>query len=71
MEKVLLLAFLFVGCQPPDKLPVKNIENSEFHIKEIEGCEYIVYTWSTPGSNGYVYSLTHKGNCKYCLNRKK
>ena len=39
----------------------------EYHIQEIDGCEYILVN----GTANSEPSLTHKGNCKYCLERNK
>ena len=44
----------------------KNIGGSKHKVIVIDSCEYIV-GW---GGNSYgVPFLTHKGNCKYCLER--
>jgi hypothetical protein len=39
----------------------------EYRIQEIDGCEYIVVN----GRANSEPALTHKGNCKYCLERSK
>jgi len=38
-----------------------------YHIQEIDGCEYILVN----GRENSEPALTHKGNCKYCLERNK
>lgn len=38
----------------------------EYFITEIDGCEYV----ATCSDGGRSYTLTHKGNCKYCAERK-
>lgn len=38
-----------------------------YRIQEIDGCEYIVVN----GRANEQPSLTHKGNCKYCLERNQ
>jgi hypothetical protein len=38
-----------------------------YHIQEIDGCEYILVN----GMDDREPALTHKGNCKYCLERNK
>ncbi len=52
---------------------VNNIFNSDYTIKlcviVIDSCEYIIGRNST-GYAGYGY-LSHKGNCKYCAERRK
>ena len=40
-----------------------------FYVVEIDSCEYIMGR-SCSGYNGYGY-LSHKGNCKYCAERRK
>ena len=48
----------------------KEFEYSDmdvYHIQEIDGCEYILVN----GRENSEPSLTHKGNCKYCLERNK
>ncbi len=39
----------------------------EYRIQEIDGCEYIVVN----GRANEQPAITHKGNCKYCLERTK
>jgi hypothetical protein len=39
----------------------------EYHIQEIDGCEYILVN----GMDNQQPALTHKGNCKYCMERNK
>jgi len=70
MKKIILLAFaalMMVGCREV------SVENSveKVHVKEgeriisIDSCEYIernVY---------YGTMLVHKGNCKFCAERRK
>lgn len=60
----LLIAFLFCSCG--------NGENSingeiEYRTVVIDECEYLTKY------NGYQlgYDFTHKGNCKYCVERSK
>lgn len=38
-----------------------------YRIQEIDGCEYILVN----GRENSEPALTHKGNCKYCLERNK
>jgi hypothetical protein len=39
----------------------------EYRIQEIDGCEYIILNGQTNSDP----TITHKGNCKYCLERNK
>lgn len=45
------------------------IRGVELHVVEIDGCEYLIgHRYITDGSEGYI---THKGNCKYCEERRR
>jgi hypothetical protein len=65
----LLCAVIFSGCNPQPQNGSTETSNGDFVIKVIDSCEYIEY------DNGImeyrVYSLTHKGNCKFCAERSK
>ena len=57
------LAFVMCGCTPTNedgsiKLDTGNMNNP--HIVIVDSCEYI--RWN--------YGFTHKGNCKYCAERR-
>lgn len=79
---VACLALMLCGCPQPqqkntkttlvepaeDGMVIKKFKHyGEHEIKEFEydGCQYIVIG---TGSN---MTITHKGNCKYCLGRNK
>ena len=71
MNKLFLLALLFVGCSKPTPIVIPDtIEGKGYYIEILDSCEYIVYN-KMEGSDYAVYSITHKGNCKYCLKRGK
>lgn len=56
---VLLLLFLF-GCVPKSEYgETRRVDG--YRIVEVDSCEYI----ATSVYSGEV--LTHKGNCKHCL----
>lgn len=72
MKKIalLFLAFLFCSCGETKNATMQStsttINGRTIEIYVIDSCEYI----------GTVYLqnadfLSHKGNCKYCLKRKK
>ena len=67
---VMLVAVIFCGCELPSgqqQIKVKTLTKKDgYSIIEIESCEYI----EVSEMNGY-YSLTHKGNCKFCAERIK
>jgi len=65
---LLLIFFIFFGCEEVNT----NKKNSGFVIStgaelqlvEIDSCEYLFGEWSDASV------LTHKGNCKFCEERK-
>lgn len=42
----------------------QSYANDTYRVITFDGCEYLVYQYSQPDDYGYVYSVTHKGNCK-------
>lgn len=60
-----LIAFL-TSCEKSKKY--NKIDKGDYNILEIEGCQYIEVDQMTGTNIGY-YSLTHKGNCKFCIER--
>jgi hypothetical protein len=74
--------FLLVSCEREIEVTVEktteSVPNNQYkefeygdidvyHIQEIDGCEYILVN----GRENSEPALTHKGNCKYCLERNK
>lgn len=45
------------------------VNGVNLHVVEIDSCEYLIGNMVC-GYQGYGY-LTHKGNCKYCAERRK
>lgn len=79
MKYILLaIAFILFSCKESDKVsfkPVQVLQEPEsrntydprtVYIYTIDSCEYI---GSLYGAYGDV--LTHKGNCKFCVQRNK
>jgi len=62
-----LLAVVFlVGCEKSQG--EKTVDtNKGYNIKKIDNCEYIEVDSGI--GDYYKYTLTHKGNCKFCLAR--
>ena len=56
----LLVAFLMVGCNEPEKYESKTENEITYKIITIDSCEYIFYK----NNNIYGQTLAHKGNCK-------
>lgn len=62
---ILIVSILFTSCEFPETVQhdIKSIENS--YIVIIDSCEYIrEHTY-------YNDIYIHKGNCKYCEQRRK
>lgn len=62
----IILFSLLIGCENsnfPSKSKFEYANNYLYKIQimEIDGCEYLVYDYK---------NITHKGNCKYCWERK-
>ncbi|MGB4817635.1 MAG: hypothetical protein WBP33_00850 [Saprospiraceae bacterium] len=62
---LVVMVAVFYGCTEP--MPVEKGDDITLAIKEIDSCEYLEYDAGVGHTR--VYSLTHKGNCKYCLAR--
>ena len=43
----------------------------EFHVIVIDSCEYLISSYYGYGGNGSYGYMSHKGNCKYCAERRK
>lgn len=63
---ILLALFLFAGCNVPDEYDKKNENGIKYKVIVIDSCEYIYYQ-----PEAYEGVLAHKGNCKFCAERKK
>ena len=57
---ILLVAFLMVGCNTPDKYESKSENGITYKVIVIDSCEYIWYK----DNSQYGQTLAHKGNCK-------
>ena len=58
----ILICTTFTSCKP-------EVNPEKFTIRVIDSCEYIEYYDGF--NNSEVYSITHKGNCKFCQLRNK
>lgn len=65
---VLVIMVICFSCDAPQGTSVERSVDG-YNIKTIDSCEYIEYDYGV--FNQRVYSLTHKGNCKYCAERTK
>lgn len=62
---VLLAVVFLIGCDTPQG---ERHKKDGYSIVEIDNCQYIEVSSLVGTQSGY-YSLTHKGNCKFCLAR--
>lgn len=73
MKKVILILviILIVSCQtsPTSSLPTKEKPLGDFVVRVVDSCEYIEFSGGLMETS--VYSITHKGNCKFCKERNK
>ena len=65
---ILLVMCCFSSCDTPQGTSEEKTDKG-YTIKTIDSCEYIEYDYGIFDQR--VYSLTHKGNCKYCAERAK
>jgi PBP1b-binding outer membrane lipoprotein LpoB len=64
-----LVAFLLQSCVKCDDCEPKVTKKLENYVTviELDSCEYI-----QSGERGWnSYAITHKGNCKYCEERRR
>lgn len=68
MKKYILLLFIIslTSCLPTNYKTTKKPEPNKFgfSVIEFDSCEYIM------ASLGYRGFLAHKGNCKFCKERR-
>lgn len=64
---LLLTSIIFYSCELPSG---ERNKKDGYSIIEIDNCEYIEVSYLVGTTHGY-YSITHKGNCKYCVERNK
>ena len=73
MKKIILLALatlLMVGCEYKTDAEIAETKHlNGFNIVVIDSCEYLEKSKSV-GNYGFGY-FAHKGNCRFCAERKK
>ena len=65
MKKLLLLALaaiMMVGCDQQQY--ANDITKDDFGVCVYDSCEYLI------AAHGYKGFLAHKGNCKFCAERR-
>lgn len=73
MKQLIIICLLgLAGCETPsEEVATSKTElTNRMSVVVIDSCEYIEYPYII-GTNCGLYSLTHKGNCKYCAMRNK
>lgn len=66
---LIMTAFLMLSCEKSTAARIKKDAVLEYDVIEIDSCEYLMVQSST--SYGYIVtSIGHKGNCKYCKERR-
>lgn len=68
--KLFLICVVLSGCSVEGSnnvSPEFDFEGREMKVKTIHECEYLYLYMG--GHTGYIF--THKGNCKFCIERNK
>ena len=73
MKKIFLLALItlmVVGCMEDYR---ETRINSDYSVKVIDSCEYIVNTekYAYAYTEGIYKTHSHKGNCRFCKERRQ
>ena len=66
MKKIILLALaalMMVGCNQQQL--ANDITKDDFGVCVYDSCEYLI------AAHGYKGFLAHKGNCKFCAERRQ
>ena len=66
MKKIILLALtalMMMGCDQQKK--ANDITKNDFGVCIYDSCEYLIRM------SGYKGYLAHKGNCRFCKERRK
>ena len=63
---VAMVVTCLCSCEPTRKTrTIESVGGTYFDVIVIDSCEYVI---SDSGYKGY---MAHKGNCKYCEQRRK
>lgn len=68
----LLAPFIFLSCETKNVV----VKDPEAEVTKIMGRELVIYTIDSCEYIGEIYGgsgdmITHKGNCKFCVERSK
>ena len=73
MKKIILLPFavlMMTGCEYKTDAEIEEAKRLDgFNIVVIDSCEYLKKSVAH-GNQGFGY-FAHKGNCKFCAERRK
>lgn len=67
--KYIIIAIVFIIINSIHDAGAKEYIHSNYDIEIIDSCEYIVYNRTL--MSGHIFGLTHKANCKFCIERNK
>ena len=59
-----IIALIMVGCRNDAK---STLTTDKFWVSVMDSCEYIRLL----NSNGDYYGFAHKGNCRFCKERRQ
>ena len=63
---IIIALLMLTACNETRKTKtIDNVSGTAFDVIEVDSCEYVI------GSFGYKGYMAHKGNCKYCEQRRK
>ena len=65
---IALLTTIIIGCEVKDPYETVTIKNG-FNVIIVDSCEYL-YKKVPAGYAGYGF-MAHKGNCRFCKERKE
>ena len=63
---IIIAVLMLAACNTTRKgRTTENVDGSAFDVIVVDSCEYLI------GDCGYSGYMAHKGNCKYCEQRRK
>ena len=63
---IIIAVLMLTACNTTRKgRTTENVDGSVFDVIVVDSCEYLI------GDCGYSGYMAHKGNCKYCEQRRK
>ena len=63
---IIIAVLMLAACNTTRKgRTTENVDGSAFDVIVVDSCKYLI------GDCGYSGYMAHKGNCKYCEQRRK